>query len=327
MNPTATRSRLSRWLHFSTLWMMLAIIAIVSFWRQESWVNRIIIALLGALCAGGIAATRDAGHLERSRIEDPLLALGGAISSMALMRAGGVAPILAATATGLIGGLSVRWIKGARDYHGAPIYAGAFVGITSALVLPSFWWVLLAGVVTGFIWSLSRDAWVGIGGKMGTMALISTFAVSLVARSVHQRGPGAHPLEAHSILLAAFLVGGVAAPVTHYLSHQRGWGAVLGSSVPTAAFSLVMALLPASSHPHGNVLSYLWYGSSFVGMTTPERVARSFWAIALTGLLFTWLALRFGPVLSGMGGTAGVVALVSVFTMRGIQSLSRPKRT
>lgn len=327
MDPAATRSRLSRWLHFSTLWIMLVIIAFVSFWRQESWMNRVIIALLGVLCAGGIAATRDAGHLERSRVEDPLLALGGAISSLSLMRVGGMAPIFAAAATGVIGGLCVRWVKGARDYHGAPIYAGAFVGITSPLVLHSFWWVLVAGLLTGLIWSLSRDAWVGIGGKMGTMALISTFAVSLVARSVHQRGPGTHALDAHAILSVAFLVGGIAAPITHYLSHRRGWGAVLGSSVPTAAFSLVMAELPLAWVPHGNVLSYLWYGSSFVGMTTPERIARSFWAVALAGLLFTWLALRFGPVLSGMGGTAGVTALVSVFTLRGVQSLSRLKRT
>ncbi len=214
----------------------------------------------------------------------------------------------------------MRWMKGARDYHGAPIYVGAFVGITSQQVFHNIWWVLGAGLLAGTWWSVSRDAWVGVGGKMGTMALMATISVSLVARTLHQRGPAVPALDAHGVVLLAYGVGLAAAPLTYYLSHPRRWGAVLGSAVPSAAFALTMTLTSPSWHIHADALSYLWYGSSFVGMTTPARVARPAISIPLAGALFTWLAVRFGPDFTGLGGTAGLTALISVFAIRGVQA-------
>jgi hypothetical protein len=320
--PT-TRSSTSRRAHFATLWLLVAAIVAVSFWRHQTWGNRAIITLVIVLAIRGVAMTRDAGQLERSRVEDPVLSLIGTLAALTLMRGVGAAPILAAGVTGVVGGECVRLVKGARDYHGAPIYVGAFVGITSRQAFHNVWWIMVAGVLAGVAWSVSRNAWVGVGGKMGTMALVCTVGVSLVARALHQRGPGAPGLDAHGFAVAAFVVGAAAASLTFYLSHHLRWGAVLGSSVPTASFALLMTLLPAARHAHGEVLSYLWYGSSFVGMTTPARLARPVAAIPLAGLLFTWLALRFGPYFSGLGGTAGVTALVAVFAQRGLQSLAR----
>lgn len=242
MNEPAQRSSTSRHAHYTVLWLALAIIVPVSFWHHQPWGDSALLTLVVVLAVRGIALTRDAGHLERSRIEDPLLGVAGAALALILTRAAGLAPILAATLTGVIGGLCVRWVKGARDYHGAPIYVGAFVGITSRLVFHNFWWVLASGFLAGTLWSLSRDAWVGVGGKMGTMALLSTMGVSLVARALHERGPGAPALEAHGFVILSFTVGLVAAPLTFYLSHLRRWGAVLGSSVPTATVLIIDVL-------------------------------------------------------------------------------------
>jgi len=214
----------------------------------------------------------------------------------------------------------VRWFKGARDYHGAPWYAGAFVGITSPLVFANFWWIVLAGLVTGFLWSISRAAWVGIGGKMGTVSLIAATSVAFVARWLHQRGPGAAPLDVRGIGFWVTLVGVAGASLTFWLSHQCRWGAVLGSAAPTAAFSFAMALGHSWTHGHGEALSYVWYGSSFVGMTTPTRLRRPSLTIPAAGLVFAWMASRFGPALSGLGGTAGVTALIAVFAVRGASS-------
>ncbi len=326
MNTASERSITSRGVHFTALWTLMAVIVAVGFWPHQTWENRVVAALLAVVAARGIAATSDAGHLERSRFEDPLLSLGGTLGSLALMRGAGVAPILAATLIGVAGGIGVRRLRGARDYHGAPIYVGAFVGITSPLVVPNFWWVLAAGILAGVVWSVSREAWVGVGGKMGTMALVSTAAVSLVARLVHQGGLGEHALRAHGFVLWAFVVGLVAAPLSFYLSHTLRWGAVLGSAVPTAVFAVAMTRLPVSWQLHGGVLSYLWYGSSFVGMTLPSRLAWPHVSIPLTGLLFTWIALHFGSYFSGLGGTAGFTALLAVFIARGAQSLTRRPR-
>ncbi len=320
MDMSPARNSSSRRVHFTALSSLVATMVALSFWPHQTWVNRVIVVVLVILGARGVATTTDSGHLERSRVEDPVLSLLGALGAVVLARALGVAPILAATLTGLVGGLCVRWAKGARDYHGAPIYAGAFVGITSRLVFHNVWWVLVSGLLVGILWSVSRDAWVGVGGKMGTMSLIAIVGVSLVARAFHQRGPGAPALDAHGYVGLAFVVGASAAPLTFYLAHFRRWGAVLGSSAPTATFALVIALTPTSWAVHGDVLPYLWYGSSFVGMTTSARLMRPALSLPLAGLLFTWLAMRFGTFFSGMGGTAGLTALVSVFALRGAQS-------
>jgi hypothetical protein len=323
MIAPATRPSTSRRAHFATLWLLVAAIVAVSFWSHQTWGNRAIIALVIVLAVRGVAMTRDAGHLERCRVEDPLLSLIGTLGALSLMRGVGVAPILAAGVSGVVGGVCVRLVKGARDYHGAPIYVGAFVGITSRQVFHNVWWIMVAGVLAGVAWSVSRDAWVGVGGKMGTMALVSSVGVSLVAGVWHQRGPGAPALDARGFVVAAFVVGAAAASLTFYLSNRLRWGGVLGSSAPTASFALVMTLLPAEWHAHGEALSYLWYGSSFVGMTTPARLTRPVVAIPLAGLLFTWLALRFGPYFSGLGGTAGLTALVAVFATRGVPPFAR----
>jgi hypothetical protein len=77
----------------------------------------------------------------------------------------------------------------------------------------------------------------------------------------------------------------------------RGWRPGLFGAQPS--FALLMTLLPAAGHAHGEVLSCLWYGSSFVGMTPPARLARPVVAIPLAGLVSTWLAFASGPTSQG----------------------------
>ncbi len=318
--PTG-RSSTSRRVHLVLLTGAVAVVAALSFWRRQSWDTRVVVILLSLLAARGIASTRDAGHLERSRLEDPLLGLVGAALALVLMRGWGLAPIVAATLVGAAGGLAVRLTKGANDYHGAPVYVGAFVGITSPLVLHQPWWVLIAGTLAGAAWSMSREAWIGVGGKMGTVALLATFATTEVARALGERESGGPALDAHGFLLAAYLTGLAAAPLTYFLAHRLRWGAVLASAVPTVAFAGIMAMVPAGSRALPGVLASLWYGSSFVGMTTPSRVRGSVVAVALGGVIFTWLALHFGHYFSGLGGTAGLTALLAVFVVRGAQAI------
>jgi len=316
----AQRTTTARWAHFVLLWLGVALVIDVSFWRHQSASGRVVIALITALAVWGIAVTTDAGHLARLRLEDPLLALAAASASLTLLRVAHLSPVLSATLVGVVGALAVRRVRGAQDYHGAPIYAGAFVGITSPLVLPHVAWLLVASVGAGALWSISREAWVGIGGKMGSMSLLAVVATSSLAHLVHQRGPGASALATHSLVGAMVVIGAVAAPLTYWLAHRRHWGAVLGSAAPTAAWSLVVALSHSYLHDHGDVLTYVWFGASFVGMTAPTRWRSPRVAIPIAGVVFSLLVVRFGPYLAGMGGTAGITALVAVFAVRGVES-------
>ena len=50
------------------------------------------------------------------------------------------------------------------------LYCGAFVGMSSAEVAPSLSFVLYAGVLTGLLFMLTKSFFVGVGGKLGTIA-------------------------------------------------------------------------------------------------------------------------------------------------------------
>ena len=85
----------------------------------------------------------------------------------------------------MVGGLA--WLSariGLLDQRVLPasLYCGAFVGMTSSHVLPGTSWVLLAGTIAGIIYSLARHFWVGIGGKLGTIAFAGTALTVMAAR-------------------------------------------------------------------------------------------------------------------------------------------------
>lgn len=59
-------------------------------------------------------------------------------------------------------------------------YCGAFVGMTSAGVANSWHFVLFAGSFTGLLLIFSKSLFVGIGGKLGTLAFAGVVATSLI---------------------------------------------------------------------------------------------------------------------------------------------------
>lgn len=60
------------------------------------------------------------------------------------------------------------------------IYCGAFVGMSSVAVMPSVSFVVIAGSVSGILFLLSKNLFVGIGGKLGTLAFGGVLIVSLI---------------------------------------------------------------------------------------------------------------------------------------------------
>jgi hypothetical protein len=106
--------------------------------------------------------------------------------------------------------------------------------------------------------------------------------------------------------------------MTHLLSYRLGFGVVLGSALPSLAVALMAPLL----------LSAMWLGASFVGMTSPERLGpHPRRLLLLMGLLFALFSLGFQPRLAGLGGELGAKAAVSVFAVLGAGVLLSTWRT
>mgnify|MGYP003691631273 CR=1 FL=1 len=60
------------------------------------------------------------------------------------------------------------------------IYCGVFVGMSSSSVTPSLILVVSAGVFAGVFLLLSKSLFVGIGGRLGTLAFLGVVVASLI---------------------------------------------------------------------------------------------------------------------------------------------------
>lgn len=286
--------------------------------------------LLGAVVLIGFL--RHAGHGPPGTIQPVSAALAGvaALAVLVLSRGALVSVACAAALVGAAGGLVEVAGRSSHRCQGvaAPLYCGAFAGMTSELVLGHPAWVVLAGVLAGLMLTVLTNSWSGIGGKLGTTAFLGVLGALGVALVAGVMAPGA---SLHVWLVSErWLVLGAAllSPLlTHALSYRWGWGAVLGSALPSLLVALLLALLPLPPGVTPAPLTAMWLGASFVGMSSPERLApRPVPLLLAMGLLFALLSFCFAPRLAGIGGDLGATAAVSVFAVLGARVLVRTRR-
>ena len=60
------------------------------------------------------------------------------------------------------------------------IYCGAFVGMSSAETSPSIGFALAAGTLAGLFFMISKNLFLGVGGKLGTMAFAGVITATLI---------------------------------------------------------------------------------------------------------------------------------------------------
>jgi hypothetical protein len=251
--------------------------------------------------------------------DDVLHVVLGALSVQLAIRSGGMTAVQGAA---MVGGLA--WLSGRiglldQRVLPASLYCGAFAGMTSPHVLPGTSWVFLAGTIAGIIYSLARHFWVGIGGKLGTIAFAGTALTVMAARLTgwNHADPAASPIDG-LWLWAVFGVAIVAAIVTFWLSEPCKFGAVCASAVPSAILALGINLLSPAWQVKMLPLATAWFGASFAGMTSMERLAGRYWMLPLLGLIFGVLFAGSGPRVHGFGGLLGITALVSVMAALGL---------
>jgi hypothetical protein len=288
------------------------------FPRQHVW-GAVTFIFVGLSVLAGLHHATSVPSAIPLLLDDVIHVVLGALAVQLAIRSGGLSAVQAAPLVGGLAWLSAR--IGLLDQRVLPasLYCGAFAGATSSHVLPGTPWVILAGFVAGIIYSLARHFWVGIGGKLGTIAFAATALTVMLARLAgwNHRDP-AGTLVDGSLLWAVFAVAIVAAPVTFWLSEHCKFGAVCASAVPSALLALGLHLLSASWQVKMLPLVATWAGASFAGMTSMERVAGRYWMLPLLGLIFAFLFVGLRPRVHGFGGLLGTTALVSVLAGLGL---------
>jgi hypothetical protein len=215
--------------------------------------------------------------------------------------------VVAASLTGLLG--AFIWPK-----HAAAIYCGAFVGMSSAYVLNSFWAVLVAASLAALVFHLSSPVFQGYGGKLGTTAFLGVnLTALLMGVSIPISGTLA-PFPLALALVAAVILGAIGA---YTLSIKRGLGAVIGSAAVALAGGMI---LPALFPEFGGQLAVALCCGSYVGMSS-NKVLPSYHDLSLAGLLAGLLYLTVLDCSNGCGGKLGTIAFVAVIATVGLKTI------
>lgn len=110
----------------------------------------------------------------RQLILSALISLIGALATFFFANQGKLGPLVA---SGLVGVLGARLFK---DDDQLTLYVGAFIGMSSVLRLPNLALLVVAGLLGGVFREFFDQAWVGVGGRLGTMAATAILVLLLM---------------------------------------------------------------------------------------------------------------------------------------------------
>ncbi|NMB00597.1 MAG: hypothetical protein GX971_03615 [Firmicutes bacterium] len=130
------------------------------------------VLVLATLLVGAVAALRRPGFKWSTQLmRSALISLAGALATFVLSTRLGLGTVVASALVGLVGSRLVK------DREQLVMYLGAFVGMSSALRFPTFPPLIAAGLLGGLFFELTDECWVGVGGRLGTIAASSVVVV------------------------------------------------------------------------------------------------------------------------------------------------------
>ncbi|RKD98442.1 hypothetical protein ATJ93_1449 [Halopiger aswanensis] len=255
---------------------------------------------------GGRVLESDAVGVDRTDAIDVLAVAAGAGVAYLLSVPVGLGPVVASAVVGVIAGVGFAEID-------VPIYCGSFVGMVSPSVIPSLEYVGIAGLVAGLAFVATTEAFGGFGGKLGTIALFGC-ASTVALTGLEYAAAGSPAWDLAWVVVPVAIVGAVG---TVLLSRHLQFGAVVGSGAVGLGAGLGF---PALAPDIGSTLAAVAFCASFVGMSSPDRLATA--QIAGAGAASGLLYLTVRPAFVGAGGKLGTVAFASCLTLAGIGRLS-----
>ncbi len=280
---------------------------------------------LAVILAGGVMTLRTSGPMPRVRVVDVVMSTIAAAATLYLCRVLELPPLVASALVITVIGVALL-SGGPLDVRsGMAGYTGGFIGLITPNITLSWYWVMLAGPVAGVLWSLiSPSAFVGVGGRMGATAFMASVGVYQVADLLGDRDiPSLLPPPGGLAHWAVVPIGATSALVVWLLMNRLGWSLPMASGLSSLLVCGGLALWgpPSVAVPFATV----WFGGNAVGAVAAWRLPNAGW-VAVAGLLYGVMILRFQGPLEGHVGAIGSFALMSEFgtiaVRRGLQALA-----
>lgn len=124
--------------------------------------------------------------------------------------------------------------------------------------------------------------------------------------------------------LIVLILTGIAGVLTTFIvSNTWKQGAVRASAGLSLVVGMFFYFFPnLLSEYLTHHIPFVFFGASFVGMVSKNLVS-SYWALGISGIIFSTLYLHTGPYFEGFGGALGTTASISVIVILGVVILQK----
>lgn len=184
--------------------------------------------------------------------------------------------------------------------YSVAIYTGSFAGMSSHLLFNRLE-ILLIAILTALVYQIVKTAFNGYGGRLGTIAFISTSFISFV---FNKESLIAH--QSYDIWLIFLLsIGGTL--VTWILHNKFKQSPVLSSALPGLIIGLILGQLLSNYL----IYSYVFFTATFVGMANNSTIKNIYESLFI-GIILAIIFLSFFIFFNGYGGKMGLMAFLSI---------------
>ena len=225
--------------------------------------------------------------------------------------------VLCASAIGYLGATISNRTKLIQPFLPA-IYAGCFAGMANIIYFKAhyFPWevtTVIASIVGGIILSLLDKSLIGFGGILGSIGFGSVFIISAFGSDTIN--PIIYttriPISETAIIFGVASLGAVS---THYLSAKKNWNSIKASAFLAFIASSILYGVKTFQvdfiYPNMELLSFVFFGGTFVGMTSSHLF--KFGKLIIATAVFSFLFIAFNPSFQSIGGALGTTACISV---------------
>ena len=252
----------------------------------------------------------------RPRLRDIVTGAGATAMAMLLTRDMEIPPLVTVSLVAIV--LGVMTVPtGPLDARAEGAgYTGAFVGLLTPTLTIPVGWVILAGAVSGLLWSvIGPCVFPGVGGRLGLVAFMASSAVYGVATALGDDRMQVLLPQVGGLAHAAMVpIGAAGAIITWVLIQRCGWDFALASGLTSL---LVCGVLHMSSMGAlASVLGTAWFGGTMVGLSLPAPLPNAAWVI-VAGLMYGAYMLHFEGPLEGHVGVIGATGVIAVFVAMG----------
>jgi len=199
--------------------------------------------------------------------------------------------VIASALIGLIGGLTLK-------EYATLNYAASFAGMSSISVVSLVYSPIL-GLLVFIVWLLLEGRLEGVGGKLGTIALIAGVTFSLLTANINFVSSW-NEVNITNIILWV-ITGIIGTTLTLVIREEINKNAVIAS----ALVGLIGGILLSQQ------LALVLFSASFAGMSSKKRM-KGYKEFIISGV---WVGIIFTALyglLPGIGGKLGFIGFLSV---------------